>query len=80
MLTEDTAELTSVVSIPLKAFLTHEVGIPFKYVVYSPRAENARYLWEYLYGAESTFSSYYRCLAVPKRMCAAGGMLKIIEH
>lgn len=80
MLTEDTAELKSVISIPLKALLTHDVGIPFTYVVYSPRAEKSNYLREYLHGTESTFRNCYRYLSIPARMLVAGGMLKLIEH
>ena len=74
-LTGDLVELTSKISIPLKALLTHDVGIPFKYVVYSPRAENSKYLFEYLHGTESNLGlrSTYRCLAVPKSMCKPGG-------
>ena len=74
-LTGDLVELTSKIFIPLKAFLTHDVGIPFKYVVYSPRAENSKYLFEYLHGIESHLGlrSTYRCLAVPKSMCKPGG-------
>jgi len=70
---EDTGELKSEISIPLKAFRTHDVGIPFKYVVYSPRAENSKFSFEYLYGTESPLRSTYRCLAVPKQMRISGG-------
>ena len=75
MLTDDLAELTSEISLPIKAFLTHDIGIPFKYFVYSPRAENSKFLSEYLHGTESHLGlrNTYRCLAVPKKMCKPGG-------
>ena len=73
MVTTDIMEVKSTVSIPLKAFQPHDVGIPFKYVVYSPRAEDSKFLYEHLYGIESSLRNTYRRLAVPKLMCIPGG-------
>ena len=63
-------------SISSKLMMSLKIGLPYKYVVYSPKTNKVRHQYEYLHGAPP-YKSFdnNRLLKVPQEKLGPGGKL-----